>query len=212
MTRSVLLAGGGSAGHVSPLLALADCLRRRDPATTITALGTTEGLEARLVPARGYPLVNVPKVPMPRRPGADLLRLPGRLAAAVRAADRAITDTGAEAVVGFGGYLCTPADLGPRRRGPPLVVHEQNPLPGMANRLGPRLTRYVATTFPGTPLPHAVHVGMPLRAEIGALIRDDLRAAARDELGLDPDRTTLLVTGGGPWAPRPHPTVAPGAA
>src|SRR3954468_6790653 len=204
MSRSVLLAGGGSAGHVSPLLALADCLRRRDPSSTITALGTAEGLEARLVPARGYPMVPVPKVPMPRRPGPDLLRLPGRLMAAVRAADRALADTGAQAVVGFGGYVCTPASRPARRRGVPIVVHEQNPLPGMANRLGARLTRYVATTFPGTPLPHAVHVGMPLRAEIGALVRDDARAGARADLGLDPDRTTLLVTGGSGGGPPPE--------
>jgi len=202
MTRSVLLAGGGSAGHVSPLLALADCLRRRDPSTTLTALGTAEGLEARLVPARGYPMIPVPKVPMPRRPGPALLRLPGRLLAAVRAADRALTETGAEAVVGFGGYVCTPAYLAARRRGVPIVIHEQNPLPGMANRLGARLTRYVATTFPGTPLPHALHVGMPLRAEIGSLVRDSLRAEARAELGLDAERTTLLVTGGSLGAQR----------
>ena len=66
---SVLLAGGGSAGHVSPLLAVADALRRRDPSMRITALGTATGLEARIVPARGYPLELVPKVPLPRRPG-----------------------------------------------------------------------------------------------------------------------------------------------
>ena len=83
---SVLLAGGGSAGHVSPMLALADALVRRDPATRITALGTAEGLEARLVPQRGYRLVTVPKVPLPRRPGMDLLRVPGRLKGAVDAA------------------------------------------------------------------------------------------------------------------------------
>ena len=64
----VLLAGGGTAGHVSPLLALADCLRRRDPGTAILALGTAEGLESRLVPHRGYEMTHVPRVPMPRRP------------------------------------------------------------------------------------------------------------------------------------------------
>ena len=64
--RSVVLAGGGTAGHVSPLLALADCLRRRDPEITVTALGTESVLEARLVPERGYPLMTVPKVPLPR--------------------------------------------------------------------------------------------------------------------------------------------------
>ncbi|GMA85417.1 hypothetical protein GCM10025868_06670 [Angustibacter aerolatus] len=102
----MLLAGGGSAGHVSPLLALADCLRRRDPTTTITALGTSEGLEARLVPAAGYPLIDLPKVPMPRRPSGDLARLPGRLGGAVRAAGAAIDSSGADVVVGFGGYVC----------------------------------------------------------------------------------------------------------
>ena len=202
MIRSVLLAGGGSAGHVSPLLALADCLRRRDPATRITALGTAEGLEARLVPDRGYPLLTVPKVPMPRRPGADLLRLGKRLGAAVRAAGEAIEQTEADVVVGFGGYVSAPLYLAARRRGVPIVVHEQNPLPGMANKLGARLTPYVAVSFAATPLPHAVHTGMPLRPEISGLRRAQSRDHAFRALGLDPARTTLLVTGGSLGAQR----------
>ena len=76
---SVLLAGGGSAGHVSPLLALADTLTRRHPDLVVTALGTEEGLEARLIPARGFGLRFVPKVPLPRRPSLDLLKLPSTL-------------------------------------------------------------------------------------------------------------------------------------
>lgn len=202
MTLSVLLAGGGSAGHVSPLLALADCLRRRDPATTITALGTTQGLESRLVPERGYPLLTVPKVPMPRRPGPDLIRLGGQLGAAVRAAGTAIDQVGADVLVGFGGYVSAPAYIAARRRGLPIVIHEQNPLPGLGNRLGARLTPYVAVTFAGTPLPHAVHTGMPLRAEISGLRRQETREQAHRELGLDPGRTTLLVTGGSLGAQR----------
>ena len=212
MTLSVLLAGGGSAGHVSPLLALADCLRRRDPATTVTALGTATGLEARLVPERGYRLLTVPKVPMPRRPGADLARLPGRLAAAVRAAGAAIDEVGADVVVGFGGYVCPPAYLAARRRGVPIVIHEQNFLPGLANRLGARLTPYVAVSFAGTPLSHAQHTGLPLRPEITALRPDDraagglplgaLREQAHRELGLDPAWPTLLVIGGSLGAQR----------
>ena len=82
----VLLAGGGTAGHIEPAMALADALRRRDPGVGITALGTATGMENTLVPARGYELRHVPRVPMPRRPTADLLRLPGRLRAAVRTA------------------------------------------------------------------------------------------------------------------------------
>ena len=204
---SVLLAGGGTAGHVSPLLALADCLRRRDPAVVVTALGTETGLESRLVPDRGYPLLTVPKVPMPRRPSADLLRLPGSLRAAVRAAERAMEQTGAQVVVGFGGYVSTPAYLAARRADVPVVVHEQNARPGLANRLGARMTRYVATTFASTDLPHATVIGMPLRREIALLDR----AASRDEavahFGLDPHWPTLLVTGGSLGAQRLNTTL-----
>ena len=208
MTFSVVLAGGGSAGHVTPLLALADCLRRRDPGTRITVLGTAEGLEARLVPARGYELVQLPKVPMPRRPGPDLVRLGGRLRDAVRAAGAALDAAEADVVVGFGGYVCPPAYLAARRRGTPIVIHEANPLPGLANRLGARLTPYVATTFPHTPLPHAVQTGVPLRHEISDLARADesdrlaRRLLAREHFGLDLDRTTVLVTGGSLGAQR----------
>ena len=91
--RSVLLAGGGTAGHVSPLLAVADALTRSLPEVSVTALGTEAGLEARLVPQRGYPLEFVPRVPMPRRPNAAALRFPGNLRAAVVAAGAAIDRT-----------------------------------------------------------------------------------------------------------------------
>jgi len=199
--RSVLLAGGGTAGHVSPLLALADCLRRRDPQVSVTALGTAAGLEARLVPERGYPLLEVPKVPFPRRPSGDLLRLPANLRRAVRAAEDAIDSTGAEVVVGFGGYVSTPAYLAARRRGTPIVVHEQNARPGLANRLGARLAAGVGVTFPDTHLPHATLTGMPLRREIATLDRAAHRAEARERFGLT-DAPTVLVTGGSLGAQR----------
>jgi UDP-N-acetylglucosamine--N-acetylmuramyl-(pentapeptide) pyrophosphoryl-undecaprenol N-acetylglucosamine transferase len=199
---SVLLAGGGTAGHVSPLLALADCLRRRDPDIRVTALGTETGLESRLVPERGYPLVTVPKVPLPRKPSADLLRLPRNLRSAVDAAARAIDDTGAQVVVGFGGYVSTPAYLAARRRGLPIVVHEQNARAGLANRLGARLTHHVATTFASTSLPHAQVVGMPLRREISQLDRPARRAEGLAHFGLEEHWPTVLVTGGSLGAQR----------
>ena len=200
--RSVLLAGGGSAGHVSPLLALADTLRARWPEMAVTALGTSSGLEARLVPLRGYELRVIPRVPMPRRPSVQALRFPGSLAAAVRAAGAAIDAVGAEVVVGFGGYVSSPAYLAARRRRIPIVVHEQNARPGFANRLGARLTPYVATTFASTSLPHATLVGMPLRPEITSLDRASLRAEARAFFGLTPQAPTVLVTGGSLGAKR----------
>ena len=199
---SVLLAGGGTAGHVSPLLALADCLRRRDPDIAIAALGTQAGLESRLVPERGYELLTIPKVPLPRKPSPELLRLPGSLRSAVAAAERAIESTGAQVVVGFGGYVSTPAYLAARRRHVPIVVHEQNAKPGVANRLGARLTDHVATTFPSTRLRGAKTIGMPLRPEIAHLDRAATRTDALRHFGLDDHRPTLLVTGGSLGAQR----------
>lgn len=211
MSEPILLAGGGTAGHVNPLLAVADELRRRDPARPITVLGTASGLEADLVPTRGYLLALMPRVPMPRRPTADWLRFPGRLRAAVRAAGSAIDASGAQVVVGFGGYVSAPAYLAARRRGVPIVVHEANARPGLANRLGARLTRYVGVTFAATRLPHAVLTGMPLRQEVVELAdgdREQLRAEARTRLGLDPEAPLLLVTGGSLGAARLNAAVA----
>ncbi len=209
--RSVLLAGGGTAGHVSPLLALADCLRRRDPDIAVAALGTREGLEARLVPERGYPLHEIPRVPFPRRPDGAVLRLPRALGAAVAAARRAIDETGAEVVVGFGGFVASPAYLAARRAGVPVVVHEGNARPGLANRLGARVAAHVAVAFPGTPLRRAVVTGMPLRHEIATLDRPALRGQAREHFGLE-DRPTLLVTGGSLGAQRLNEAFAGAAA
>ncbi|MBL8929727.1 MAG: undecaprenyldiphospho-muramoylpentapeptide beta-N-acetylglucosaminyltransferase [Kineosporiaceae bacterium] len=212
--RSVLLAGGGTAGHVAPLLALADCLRRRDPQVRITVLGTAEGLEAQLVPQAGYPMAIVPRVPVPRRLSGDLGRLPVRLKAANQAAAEAISDAGAQVVVGFGGYVSAPAYIAARRLGVPIVVHEANSRPGLANRLGARFTPHVACAFPGTPLRGAQVLGMPLRPRITALDaahRAALRPEALEYFGLTAQRRTLLVTGGSLGAQRLNETLAAAA-
>jgi UDP-N-acetylglucosamine--N-acetylmuramyl-(pentapeptide) pyrophosphoryl-undecaprenol N-acetylglucosamine transferase len=204
----VLLAGGGTAGHTSPLLATADALRRADETVQVTALGTPRGLEVRVVPEAGYPLELIPPVPLPRRPSVDLLRVPGRLGGSIRAALAVLDRLQPDVVVGFGGYVSVPAYLAARRRGLPLVVHEGNALPGIANRLGARLTTHVATSFPDTPLRHAEYVGLPIRRMISTLDRAALRAQARGTFGLDPDRPTLLVTGGSQGARRINESVS----
>jgi UDP-N-acetylglucosamine--N-acetylmuramyl-(pentapeptide) pyrophosphoryl-undecaprenol N-acetylglucosamine transferase len=197
---SVVLAGGGTAGHTSPLVATAQELLRIAPGTRVTAVGTARGLETTVVPAAGLTLELIPPVPLPRRPGPDLLRVPGRLAAAVRAAAAVLRDVDADVALGFGGYVSTPVYLAARRLGVPVVVHEQNALPGLANRLAARITRDVYTSFPATPLAHATLIGLPLRHEIADLDRTAARPAARAAFGLDPesgpDRPTLLVSGG----------------
>jgi UDP-N-acetylglucosamine--N-acetylmuramyl-(pentapeptide) pyrophosphoryl-undecaprenol N-acetylglucosamine transferase len=198
----VVIAGGGSAGHLEPALAFADALRRRDPAAGVTALGTERGLDTRLIPARGYDLELIPPVPMPRRPGPDLLRVPGRLRRAVAAAADVLRSRDADVLVGFGGFVSGPAYLAARRLRVPIVVHEANPRPGWANRLGARFTPYVATTFPGTPIRGGRQLGLPIRRSIATLDRAATRAAGRAAFGLDADRPTLLVTGGSQGARR----------
>jgi UDP-N-acetylglucosamine--N-acetylmuramyl-(pentapeptide) pyrophosphoryl-undecaprenol N-acetylglucosamine transferase len=204
----VLLAGGGTAGHTSPLLATADALVRLDDSVVVTALGTPRGLEVRVVPEAGYPLELVPPVPLPRSLSPDLVRVPGRLRATVRAALDVLDRLRPDVVVGFGGYVSVPAYLAARRRGVPIVVHEGNAIPGLANKLGARFTTTVATSFPGTRLPHATYVGMPIRRMVSTLDRPALREEARRTFGLEPDRPTLLVTGGSQGARRLNQSVS----
>jgi len=206
-----LLAGGGTAGHTSPLLATADALRRLVPDVEITCLGTPRGLENRVVPEAGYPLELIPPVPMPRRPNADLVKVPVRLRGAVKAAHEVIDRVRPDVVVGYGGYVSVPAYLAARRRKLPLVVHEQNALPGMANKVGARVADRVAVSFPDTPLRKAEYVGLPIRRMISTLDRAALRAEAREFFGLDADRPTLLVTGGSQGARRLNQSVSAAA-
>src|SRR5918993_3065315 len=105
---SIVLAGGGTAGHISPLLAIAAALRTASPDAALLAVGTPNGMETRLVPAAGVELATIDRVPFPRKPSADLVRLPARLAGAIRQAGAILDEAGADVLVGVGGYVCTP--------------------------------------------------------------------------------------------------------
>lgn len=196
---SVLFAGGGTTGHISPLLAIADDLRYQDPEARLTVLGTPEGLETRLVPEAGYDLVTIDKVPMPRSLDTSLVRFPGKLLGTITRVRKLIRERDVDVVVGVGGYVSTPAYLAARLTGTPIVIHEANAHPGMANKLGARFTppERIGFAFAGTPLP-GEHVGMPMRAAIEHLDRRDpaTREAAARHLGLDPALPTIIVTGG----------------
>ncbi len=196
MVTTYLLAGGGTAGHVNPLLAVADGLRERDPAAHVLVLGTREGLEARLVPERGYELLFVDKVPFPRRPNGDAVRFPGRFRRAIAQVRQHVRERGVDVVAGFGGYASAPAYVAARREKVPFVVHEANAKPGLANVLGARRAAAVGVAFEGTRLRGAEPVGMPLRREIVDLDRVGLRVQAAEFFGLDAGKPTLLVFGG----------------
>jgi len=192
----VVLAGGGTAGHIEPALALAQALRRRDPSIGITMLGTARGLETRLVPARGFDLALIPPVPLPRTLTPSLLTVPTRMRAAVRESAAILRRVEADVVVGFGGYVSLPAYLAARSEKRPYVVHEANAKPGLANRWGARFTPYVAVSVADHRLPNAVPLGIPLRREVSTLDRAADRASARAHFGLLADTPTLLVSGG----------------
>ena len=208
---SVVLAGGGTAGHISPLLAIATALREARPGVRLLAVGTPAGMEARLVPAAGLDLATISRVPFPRRPSLELLRLPGRLAGAVKQAGSILDEARADVLVGVGGYVCTPMYLAAWRRKIPIVIHEANTRPGLANRVGARLGGHVAVAFAATRLGDSRHIGMPMRREISGLDRSTARNEARAALGLDPERPALIVTGGSSGAQSINRTIAASA-
>jgi UDP-N-acetylglucosamine--N-acetylmuramyl-(pentapeptide) pyrophosphoryl-undecaprenol N-acetylglucosamine transferase len=125
-----------------------------------------------------------------------LLTVPGRLAGAINAAAAVLDRTRAEVLVGFGGYVATPAYLAARRRKIPIVVHEANPRPGLANRIGARFTTHVFTGHPATQIRNGKYLGIPIRREIAELDRLAIGDKARAHFGLRPDLPVLLVTGG----------------
>lgn len=198
---SVVLAGGGTAGHVEPAMAVADALSSLDPQVRITALGTSRGLETRLVPERGYHLELITPVPLPRKLNGDLARLPPRVWRAVRETRTVLDAVNADVVIGFGGYVALPAYLAARgipglRRRIPVVMHEANARAGLANRVGARSADRVLSAVADCGLPRAEVVGVPIRAAITALDRAALRAEARQYFGFADDARVLLVFGG----------------
>ena len=193
---SVVLAGGGTAGHIEPALAVAEALRKAQPGIRVTALGTERGLETRLVPERGVDLSLIPAVPVPRKINKDLFTFPFRLVGALNRTRRVLKDLDADVVIGFGGYVSGPAYLAAKWAKVPTVVHEANARTGMANRLGARLGARVLEAVKGSGLKGAEVVGIPVRQSLLELDRAALRAQAREFFGLDPDAPVLLVTGG----------------
>ena len=204
-----LLAGGGTAGHVNPMLAVAEELVRSRTCTVdeIVMVGTKEGLESRLVPAAGYTLETTAKVPFPRKINlAAFLFLP-RLAGAVFQVIRIIRRHRPDVIAGFGGYASAPSYLAAWLTKTPLVIHEANAVPGFANRLGARLTPFVAITFRNTPLQGARVLGMPLARAISHPAKRVSPSSARSHFGLAPRQNTVVVTGGSQGSVRINSTV-----
>ncbi|GAB3302312.1 undecaprenyldiphospho-muramoylpentapeptide beta-N-acetylglucosaminyltransferase [Epidermidibacterium keratini] len=202
LSRHIVLTGGGTAGHIEPMLATAAALQRLEPGIGITCVGSAGGLETTLVPERGYDLEVVAAVPLPRKPSLDLVALPMRLRRARSQAKAILKRVDAAAVVGFGGYAALPSYLAARSLKVPIVVHEANATPGIANKVGARWAAVIAQATPASALPGGEVTGMPIRASIAALDRAALRSEARAHFGLRESDPTLLVYGGSQGAQR----------
>lgn len=202
----VVIGTGGTAGHIFPALATAERLRDEHGASVVF-VGTGSGQEGTIVPAAGFPLKVIEAAPFHRGVSLRAIRAP---ISALRAATKARAFIrGADAVLGMGGYVSVPVTLATRREHVPLVVHEQNAVMGLANRLSARWAAAVGLSFreAGRHLPRrsrAVLVGNPVRADIvdAAARQGELAAAARRELELEDGRTTILVFGGSQGALR----------
>jgi UDP-N-acetylglucosamine--N-acetylmuramyl-(pentapeptide) pyrophosphoryl-undecaprenol N-acetylglucosamine transferase len=202
-----VIAGGGTAGHVYPGLALAEVLRARGH--EVAFLGTQRGLEATLVPASGFEFHAVEAAPFVRRASLAALRAP---VVALRAVGRCRTLLhGADVVVGMGGYVSVPAVLAATRTHIPVVLHEQNAVPGLANRVLSHMAQAVAVSFQDAAarFPRRVRArtsltGNPVRPEILRVPeeRESLAKESRSELDLKDDRRTVVIFGGSQGAVR----------
>jgi UDP-N-acetylglucosamine--N-acetylmuramyl-(pentapeptide) pyrophosphoryl-undecaprenol N-acetylglucosamine transferase len=202
----VLIAAGGTGGHVFPGLALARTLTGRDPSTVVTFAGTERGIEGTAVPAAGFEVDMLPIRPLKRRLSVDTVLSPGAAVAGVGAAARLIKRREVDVVAGMGGYVTLPVAMAAKLSGVPVVLHEQNAVPGIANKLAARVATTVAlgvgeaaAAFGGAT---TVVVGNPVRPELAHLDRAKLRPEALEEFGLDPARRTLFVFGGSQGARR----------
>ncbi|MFJ4186842.1 UDP-N-acetylglucosamine--N-acetylmuramyl-(pentapeptide) pyrophosphoryl-undecaprenol N-acetylglucosamine transferase [Kitasatospora sp. NPDC089509] len=198
---SVVIGAGGTGGHIYPGLALAEALRRADPRTVISFVGTERGLETTLIPQAGHRLHTVDMIPFDASLGPRRYLLPAALLRSGRQCREILREQGAQVAVGMGGYPSAPVIVGARMAGLPSVVHESNAVPGRANRFAARLTPHIALAFDRTrehlPAGRAVQtVGMPLVGAVARLDRAALRAEARRHFGV-PDGAGLLVLNGG---------------
>jgi len=198
----IVITGGGTGGHLFPALAVHDALRARRPEASALFVGVAGGVEATILSKRGHAFRGLTVAPVSGK------GLRGRLLAAlwlpgtVRQAMRILREWRPQVVFGVGGYASVPTMLAAVLRGLPRVIHEQNAIPGLANRALGGMANAVAVSFANTarffPARRTQTTGNPVRAEIRA---GDARVA-RAALGLDGDRFTVLVFGGSQGAHR----------
>ena len=199
---TVVLAGGGTAGHVEPALAVARQWKISHPNDRLIFLGTSSGLENTLVPAANFELQLIPRVRISRKPSASWLKIPFDLISAVLASKKVIKSC--DVVIGFGGYVSAPAYIAAQISGVPIVIHEANAKPGWANRLGAAFSDHLAVAHPveSGKFENALLAGLPLRSDVAQAFNDSqsdwatARRAAKVRLGFTADAPLIFIMGG----------------
>lgn len=200
--KKIVFAGGGTAGHIEPALAVARVWKMRHPDDHLVFLGTSSGLETQLVPAAGFELSLIPRVRIPRKLTLKLFLVPITLISAIHRSREVLQ--GASLLIGFGGYVSAPAYIAAKLSGIPIVIHEANAKPGLANKVGAVLSPYraIAQGVSHGIFSHAQITGIPMRQDIAQSLEsaagDWIRARneAKKSLGFKHTEPLVLVVGG----------------
>lgn len=193
----VIVTGGGTGGHIYPALAIAKGILARDPESQVLYVGIKEGMEAQLVPEAGIDFEGVSGQGLPRKLSLETIKVGAKSFKALWETKQILKKFKPDLVVGTGGYVSGPVVLTAAFFGIPTLLHEQNALPGITNKILARFVRKVMVTFPESIAHFGVRkklvlTGLPVRSEIGEVSRTQ----GALHMGLNPERLTLLVTGG----------------
>ena len=197
MEIRVLMAGGGTSGHINPAVAIADEIKAESPDSVIEFCGTSRGLENDIVPRAGYVMHPIRARGVPSKPSLKMIKAVSDFAAGRKTCMNLIRSFKPDVVIGTGGYVCSPLVSAAVRLHIPVLLHEQNAFPGRSNRLMSRNADVVCTSFPGMEeyFPHAksvVFTGNPVKR----IFFDTVHEASRKKLGI-PDGTFFLLAMGG---------------
>lgn len=199
----IVLTGGGTGGHVYPALAAARYIKRQEPDAEILFVGTKKGLESRIIPEAGFTLETITARGLPRRISPDLIKTFFSTSRGGWEARRILKRYSPQVVMGTGGYVCGPVVLSAYLMGIPCLIHEQNVIPGMTNRLLFPFVKKVCLSFKASiryfsdPSKTAI-TGNPRASEVVGISRGEGVKA----LGLNPNKKTVLIVGGSRGAQR----------
>ena len=199
---TVVFAGGGTAGHIQPALAVAREWKKLHPLDICLFIGTAKGLETSLVPEAGFDLSIIPKVTIARRPSFSWLKIPFDLVSSIISCRKILA--GSNILIGFGGYVSAPAYVAARSLRIPIVIHEANAKPGWANKVGAIFTSHLAVAHPVERgrFSNALLAGLPLRSDVAAAYENAskdwtlARSQAKTRLGFESTVPLIFVMGG----------------